>query len=130
MSAKTILLIDDEEEIVELYREIIRDYFDEGRVIIEHELDGNAGLRRMKEEKFDLIITDIRMPGLNGIDAWLEAHKSGLNKDAKVIMISGYAEKTVENLVDESFSNVTVLDKPFQEQVLMRHVKMALKMVS
>ena len=81
--AKKILIVDDIPEV----RECIRDFLaDEGYEIIEAP-DGLAGLQSFKENLPDLVITDIVMPKMEGIETIKELFK--INSEVKVIAISG-----------------------------------------
>ena len=83
---RTILVVDDEESIRFLYKEELEE---EGyRVILAS--DGEEALRKVAEEKPDLITLDIRMPGLDGIEV-LHMIKE-IYKDIPVIMSTAYGE--------------------------------------
>lgn len=59
-----ILLIDDDTELTELMRRFLSH---EG-FVVDSASDGEAGLKRMREEVFDLAVIDVMMPGKNGMD--------------------------------------------------------------
>ena len=61
---KKILIIEDETEIAELER----DYLEIEGFYVEIETDGKEGLKKGLEEKFDLVILDLMLPGLSGFD--------------------------------------------------------------
>lgn len=54
--------------------------------------DGREALRQAKENHADIILTDIRIPGLNGLELCEELHKN--NSNIQIILISGYADFT------------------------------------
>ncbi len=80
----TILIIDDEKSIRKTLTEILT-Y--EGYNIDEAS-DGEEGLKKFKEKTFDLVLCDIKMPKLDGIE-FLEKAKE-INSDVPVIIISGH----------------------------------------
>lgn len=80
----TILVTDDEKSIRNSLREILE--FEQYRVL-EAE-GGESALKQVKEEKVDLMILDIKMKGMDGIEV-LEKVKE-MNSDLPVIMISGH----------------------------------------
>ncbi|MFH0919369.1 MAG: sigma-54 dependent transcriptional regulator [Fibrobacterota bacterium] len=80
-----ILIIDDEENIRKTLKEIMED---EAHIALTAE-DGAQGLKVFKEEKPDVILLDIKMPGRDGLLILEDIKKSG--QDCEVIMISGHA---------------------------------------
>ncbi len=80
----TILIIDDEKAIRKTLTEILS-Y--EGYKIDEAS-DGEEGLKRFSEKAYDIVLCDIKMPKLDGIE-FLEKAKE-INADVPVIMISGH----------------------------------------
>jgi len=81
----TILVIDDEEVIRVLLRSALGGA---GYEVLEA-TNGREGLELYRKKPTDLVITDILMPELNGLDMLLELTREFL--DAKVIAISGLA---------------------------------------
>jgi DNA-binding response OmpR family regulator len=81
---KKILLVEDEKPLGLLYEEeLSREGYKVTAVT-----DAEAALARLAETEFDLIITDIRMPGKNGIE--LITQIMGLRKDIPIIINSAY----------------------------------------
>ena len=58
--------------------------------------DGESGLRAMRSTEFDLVLTDLRMPGIDGMDVLRHTHE--LYPEVPVIMITGHA--TLDSAVD------------------------------
>jgi two-component system, NtrC family, nitrogen regulation response regulator NtrX len=87
-----ILIIDDEKAIRKTLSEILS-Y--EGYKI-EEASDGEEGLRKFKEKTFDVVLCDIKMPKLDGIEFLDKAREA--NPDVPVIMISGHG--TIETAVE------------------------------
>lgn len=87
---KRILLVDDQE----IVREALGGFLEsEGYEVVEAG-DGNAAIEKLKEEPFDVIITDIKMPGKDGMDVLLEAKQIRLETD--VIMMAESTFNTPE----------------------------------
>ena len=82
----TILVIDDQEAIRSLLRLVLEGA---GHKVLEAS-NGRLGLALYREKSADLIITDIVMPEMNGLELMLELTKSFLN--VKVIAMSGGLE--------------------------------------
>jgi len=83
---KRILLVDDEEGIQLLYRE---EFEDEGYEVISA-YSGDEAMEKYKENPPDLVILDINMPGMSGIEV-LRRMKE-INPDLPVILSSAYQE--------------------------------------
>jgi len=79
----TILIIDDEE----LIRTFLRSALETAGHEVTEAANGRQGLELYRHRQTDLVITDIHMPGLNGLDLLLELTREFLH--AKVIAISG-----------------------------------------
>jgi len=79
-----ILIIDDEKAIRKTLTEILS--FEGYK--IEEAADGEEGLKKFKEKSFDLVLCDIKMPKLDGIEFLQKAGES--NPDVPIIMISGH----------------------------------------
>ncbi len=87
-----ILIIDDEKSIRKTLGEILS-Y--EGYKI-EEASDGEEGLKKFKEKIYDVVLCDIKMPKIDGID-FLEKSRE-VNSDVPIIMISGHG--TIETAVE------------------------------
>ncbi len=87
-----ILIIDDEKAIRKTLTEILS-Y--EGYKI-EEASDGEEGLKKFKEKNYDVVLCDIKMPKLDGIEFLDKARE--INPDIPVIMISGHG--TIETAVE------------------------------
>ncbi len=81
-----ILLVDDEENIRFLFREEL----EEEGYQIELASNGFEAIEKVKSSKFDLVVMDIKMPGMDGIQALNEI--KNLHKDLPVILCSAYGE--------------------------------------
>lgn len=91
-SMANILIIDDEKAIRYALREILEH---EGHKVEEAE-DGAAGLDKAKKSKFDLVLCDIKMPKMDGIEVLEKLQVD--NEELPVVMISGHG--TIETAVD------------------------------
>ena len=80
-----ILLADDEKHI----RLIFKEELEEG-YRIDLASDGFEALEKPKGQRFDLVVLDIQMPGIDGIETLNEIKK--IDKDQRVILCSAYGE--------------------------------------
>ena len=83
---KKILLVDDEEGIQMLYREELQDA---GYEVVSA-YTGEEGLEKLRSESPDLVILDIQMPGMNGIETLRQMKMD--NPSLPIILSSAYTE--------------------------------------
>ncbi|MBP8626339.1 MAG: response regulator [Syntrophorhabdales bacterium] len=81
-----ILVVDDEENIRILFKEEL----EEEGYRIELASNGYEAIEKVRQTPFDLVVLDIKMPGLDGIQTLNEIKK--INKDQHVILCSAYGE--------------------------------------
>ncbi len=117
---KKLLVIDDEPAI----REGVRRILESDSYKVETFASGQAALERIKQEAFDLVITDLKMPGLSGTDV-LKSIKE-IHPDLPVIFITGYS--SVDNAVEVmKLGAVDYIAKPFTPEEMLRVIKTALE---
>lgn len=103
---KRILIVDDERNI----RTTLKMCLSGEEYETETAADGEEGLKKAEENKYDLIFLDIKMPGMNGMEVLEELRKKG-NKTSIVIMT---AYGTIENAVRAmKLHAVDFIPKPF-----------------
>ena len=105
MAIKT-LIVDDEEDILQ---ELSTALSNAGMIVFTAK-DGRKALDVLKRQDLDVIVTDIRMPDINGIELLLYAKE--LNPDIKVIVITAYGSEAVRREVLEKGA-IGYLEKPF-----------------
>ena len=117
----TILIIDDKEGIRALLRTVLETA---GHEVVEA-VNGRQGLDLYRHRPTDLIITDIGMPELNGLDLMLELTRHFL--DTKVIAISGVDGETNSLDVAKLLGARRTFHKPFSMPQLLKAVRYELE---
>jgi CheY-like chemotaxis protein len=84
MSKGKILIVDDEKDIMMVLSEIIKN---EGYEVITA-YSGKRALERVKDEKPDLVILDIMMPGLDGLTVCEQIKNDPATRDTKIIILT------------------------------------------
>src|SRR5690349_24807383 len=99
----SILIIDDERAIRKTLAEILS--FEGYK--LDEAADGEEGLKKFKEKNYDLVLCDIKMPKLDGIEFLQKAGE--LNPDVPVVMISGHGniETAVETVKKNAFDYIS-----------------------
>ncbi len=117
--AATILVVDDEKFIVEA----ISQHLSGSGYKVEGLVDSTKALKTVQNDDFDLVITDLRMPGVSGIDLARAVHDKGT--DTQVIILTGYA--TLDSAIESiSLDVYSYLNKPFDLRELGQVVDRAL----
>jgi PAS domain S-box-containing protein len=115
---RTILLVEDEEMVRELAIEIFRGA---GYTVIEAPNGEQAlSICEHHEGKIDLVVTDVVMPGMNGIE--LARRMDGLWPGIPTLFMSGYSEDAVEDL-GGIVKGRAFLQKPITPTILSRKVR-------
>lgn len=115
-SKRRVLLVDDEESLVwSLASRLmkLRPHYE-----VETAPDGEVALAMMQARSFDLLVADVRMPGMSGIDLVLAARK--IRPDLPVVVMTAYKTEGVKKLAGASATSF--LQKPFEFEKLLEYV--------
>jgi len=119
---KKILLIDDETEILE----ICRDYLKASGYDVITAKDGVQGLAAARREKPDLIVTDLMMPEMDGLDFTRMLRKES---NVPIIMLTARVEET-DKLIGLEIGADDYITKPFSPRELVARIKVVLRRIS
>lgn len=115
-----IIVVDDEEIVLSL----IRDTFEEEGYAIKTASNGEEALKLTFDETFDLLITDIRMPGMDGIELVRRVREK--QPDIGVIFMTGYANlNSAKNAIKQGAFDYIM--KPFEIAEIRKAVKDAIR---
>jgi DNA-binding response OmpR family regulator len=114
-----ILLIDDEPQI----RAMLTQMLTRAGYEVTEAANGNDGVRRFREAPADLVITDLIMPGKDGIETILELRREF--PDVKIIAVSGGGRIGAQEYLwmARSLGAAVTLDKPVERQKLLDEVR-------
>lgn len=112
---RRVLIIDDDEEM----RSLLKDFFEEEGFEASSVGDCSAALRILVREMFDLVITDIRMPGLTGLDILPGIRK--LQPETSIIVITAFGSEEVHRKAIERGAHF-YLEKPLHFMELKRAI--------
>ena len=120
VSEKRILVADDEEVI----RETVADVLTKVGALVVMARDGNEAIAMIRSQHFDLVLSDIKMPGRNGYEVFAAARET--NHDCPVILITGFGYDPNHAIVRASKEGLAgVLFKPFKVEQLLDEVRHA-----
>ena len=118
-----ILIIDDEQPVRSVFRRALERAGHE----VSEAGDGQAGLKQIAQSPIDLVVTDIVMPKMEGIEFILQVHRE--QPGLKLIAVSGGGRVAPKVYLDmaRSAGATSVLAKPFAIEELLAAVDAALK---
>jgi len=118
---KTILILDDEEVVRRLLRIVL-----EGRGYGTLEAsEGGEALRLLREARPDLILVDLTMPGMSGIQ-FVDTLRKQVEMPAPFIILTGTDREEIEKL-SEALGARSFLQKPFSRDELLEKIESVLK---
>lgn len=115
MEAKTILVVEDNEMNMKLMRAVLT----VGKYRILEAADAETGLRLVREQRPDLILMDIQLPGMDGLTATRIIKADPDLRDIPVFAVSGFAmESDKEKAMNIGFAGYIV--KPFSVKAMLK----------
>lgn len=110
-----ILIVDDDQELSEMLKEFLApDHFD-----LTACLSGEEGLQALQEEDFKLLILDIMLPGMSGIDLLKQVRQFS---DIPIIMLTARGDD-IDRILGLEFGADDYLSKPFNPRELLARIK-------
>ncbi len=114
-----ILLVDDDLE----FRKALSKMFEKSGYDVETTCDGQQALDALSEAVFDLIISDLRMPNLGGVELMSEIRRRGL--DTPIVFLTAFGE--VESYMDlMNLGAFEYVNKPIKSQEILAVAKRAI----
>jgi DNA-binding NtrC family response regulator len=107
---KKILLVDDEQD----FSQLMMFWLESKGYSVVTAMDGEAAIEALKKEKVDIVLTDLRMPKMDGVDLIKKIRES--DKNMPIIVISAYVDdpKATE-AIKYGISGIFCKHKDFQE---------------
>ncbi|MFZ3109926.1 MAG: sigma-54 dependent transcriptional regulator [Rectinemataceae bacterium] len=115
-----ILIVDDERQLALS----LKDYFEPDGIEAEIALDGLSGRQKLEEESYDALVSDLRMPGIDGMELLRWVKEEG--PDIPVIVMSAHGE--IKDAVEAmKIGAYDYLVKPFDPDELLIRIKKAVE---
>jgi CheY-like chemotaxis protein len=119
---KNVLLVDDDHEMLIALKEGFQKFKDSFSILLAS--DGLKAVESLKKNTISLVVTDLKMPGMDGFE--LLAHIMEHYPDIPVIIITGYSTPEMERLAREGGA-VGYIAKPFLIENLARQIMTTLR---
>ncbi len=117
--AQTILVVDDEPQLVK----VLRSYLEQAGFRVVTANDGQMALAQYKHERPDLILLDLNLPGLDGIDV---ARRLRATSNVPIIMVTARVEET-DRLIGLELGADDYVTKPFSPREVVVRVRAVLR---
>jgi DNA-binding response OmpR family regulator len=115
---KKILVIEDEKDI----QELLRLYFKREGYDVQIAKDGETGLRKTSQERFDLVLLDLMLPQLDGLEICRILRSRPQTADLPIIMITAKADEA-DRIVGLEMGADDYITKPFSPREVLARVK-------
>ena len=122
MAKERILVVDDEEDILELVRyNLAREGYQ-----VSGTLSGEEALRKARTEAFDLIVLDLMLPGIDGLEVAKKLKAGEKTQNIPIVMLTAKGEEA-DIVTGLELGADDYITKPFSPRVLIARVRAALR---
>jgi two-component system alkaline phosphatase synthesis response regulator PhoP len=122
MATRTVLVVDDEPGIVT----IARDYLDRAGFRVITAGDGETALRLARTERPNLLVLDLMLPGIDGLDVTRTLRQDPATRKLPIIMLTARVEET-DRLIGLELGADDYITKPFSPRELVARVRAVLR---
>lgn len=122
MSKETILIVDDEEDIIELIKYNLKN---EGYSILTA-LSGEQAMKMAKQFSPDLIVLDLMLPGIDGLEVTKYLRNDEQTQDIPIVMLTAKGEET-DIVTGLELGANDYISKPFSPKVLVARIRAILR---
>jgi len=125
MDVKKILFVDDEQFVLDGLSRLLREYRDRWELRLA--LNGKVALEIVNNETIDLIISDVRMPEMNGLELLERLQADEETKSIPVVILTGDQERSLKRQALD-LGAVDLLNKPINKEDLVSRIDNVLKL--
>jgi two-component system phosphate regulon response regulator PhoB len=118
----TVLLVEDERDIADL----VRYHVEKAGMRLVHAADGATALRLARAESPDLVILDLMLPGLDGLEVCRQLRRDALTRRLPIIMLTARGEE-VDRVVGLELGADDYVVKPFSPRELLARIRAVLR---
>lgn len=125
MDMKKILFVDDEQFVLDGLSRLLREYRQQWELRLA--LNGKDALEIVNNEIIDMIISDVRMPGMSGLELLEKLQADKKTKNIPVVILTGDQERTLKRQALD-LGAVDLLNKPINKEDLVSRINNVLKL--
>lgn len=125
MAKGRILIVDDEKDIIEL----VRYNLEKEGFLVKGAMDGESGLGIALQEQPDIILIDLMLPGIDGLEVCRSLRADGRTSSIPVIMLTAKSAET-DRVLGLELGADDYITKPFSPRELMARIKAVLRRTS
>ncbi len=122
---KTVLFVDDEQFVLDGLSRLLREFRKTWE--LKFALNGKVALDIVAREEVDLIITDVRMPEMSGLELLEKLQADDVSKNIPVVILTGDQERTLKRQALD-LGAVDLLNKPVNKEDLVARINNVLKL--
>ena len=115
----TVVVVDDEPAITDVVCEVL-DEVEVAAVACQH---GSRAVACIRETRPDLVILDVQMPGVDGVEVFRQMRVDPVTREIPVIFFTANADRLRQRLPNFQSMNAQLLPKPFQVDRLLAMVQ-------
>lgn len=98
MAKEKVLVVED----TPLNMELCNDLLEVAGFIVYEATDANEAIQQARQDKFDIILMDIQLPGMDGLTATKIIKEDSVNKDTPIVVLTAYAMKGDKEKIEAS----------------------------
>jgi putative two-component system response regulator len=122
---KNILIVDDDQRVLDALRRTLRDLTDDWSMTFIRKPE--TAWERLLDTAFDAVVTDVRMPGINGLDLLTRIRQTEKTKDVPVVVLTGLDDRGLkEKALD--LGAIDLLNKPVEPSQLIARLRSVLQL--
>ena len=114
----SILLVDDEPDLIEIVADVFGDYDEVGEIVVAS--SAQEGLDFVESKVFDVIISDERMPGLSGQDFLKKLTEKFGNETPAFYIVTGDLDVTEEDIIN--LGGTGLIAKPYDVEAVAENI--------
>lgn len=121
---KRVLVVDDEKDILTIWLGMLKGM--DSSIEVHTAESGELALKLVNAvPKYDLVITDFKMPNMNGLELIYELKKNPKTSATPVLFFTGYMPELLAH--SEMLDKVLIFEKPMMSEKMKTYIHMALK---